>query len=135
MKKMLICSSAALFAVFFFSGDLRNAGVPAASAADDTPAVLSAQEIDGLKTEATDDKTGNKLIFQCAVTPNTKNKSGKAAFQVIAYVLETQKPAEAGAQSRPKLVRTGNANFYLLDSSGKVAVGPMSQPLDKMCPS
>jgi len=98
--------------------------------AADTPGVLSADQLAALKHQVVDEKTGNNLALNVIFARNSRDP-GKAAFRVAAMVLEFKK----GEKTRPSLIMEGDANFYLLDSAGKVVVGPMTESLGKMCPS
>ena len=103
------------------------------------PGTLSDKDIEALKTELTDEKTKQKLLFvtdfslRKPTQPAEKKKyekSGKIPFRITATLYDVK---ETGG--KPLYRRLGGtAKFYLINSEGKVVLTE-SASLDKMCPS
>lgn len=103
------------------------------------PGTLSDKDIEELKTELTDEKTKQKLLFVADFSlrkptqPAEKKKyekSGKIPFRITATLYDVK---DTGG--KPLYRRFGGtAKFYLINSDGKVVLTE-SASLDKMCPS
>ena len=99
---------------------------------------LTDNELETLKAEWTDEKSGKRLVFQAGcgvrkVDAQEKKKyakSGKVPIRVTADFLEIK--TDKGKQIAARVSGTGHV--YILDSSGK-AVLAKSVSLDKLCPS
>lgn len=104
-----------------------------------TGGTLTDEQIAALLPEWTDEKTGNKLVFQASFSvrslpPQEKRryvKSGKIPARLTCELLEVK---EVNGKMLAKRVTNGMARFYIMDPDGKV-IDKKSISLDKMCPS
>ena len=101
--------------------------------------MLTDKEIEELKTEDTDEKTGQKIVFYCtfgAAKPKSAfekkkyERSGKIPVRITCSLEDVK---QVNGRNVGKLLR-GTAKICIMDSDGKV-VDTQSASLDKMCPS
>jgi hypothetical protein len=142
MKTLALIVSVVL--IFSLCGYAQNQTTPAngdkkASSTVAKPGTLSDKEIEELQTENTDDKTGQKIVFNAFFgTVKPKNAYEKKKFEKsgtipirITCTLEDVK--QVNGKNVSKLLR-GTARMYVMDSDGKIVMTE-SASLDKMCPS
>jgi hypothetical protein len=114
-------------------------GAKKTSSAAVKPGMLSDKEVEELQTENTDEKTGQKIVFNAFFgTVKPKNAYEKKKYEKngtipirITCTLEDVK--QVNGKKVGKLLR-GTARMYVMDSDGKVVMTE-SASLDKMCPS
>jgi len=101
--------------------------------------MLSEKEIEELKTESTDEKTGQKIVFyasfgtakpKSAFDKRKYEKSGKIPIRITCSLEDVK---QINGRNVGKLLR-GTAKICIMDSEGKV-IETESVSLDKMCPS
>lgn len=101
--------------------------------------MLSDKEIEELKTEDTDEKTGQKIVFNAsfgtaklktAFDKKKYEKSGKIPVRITCSLEDVK---QVNGKNVSKLLR-GTAKICIMDSEGK-EVETQSVSLDKMCPS
>ena len=100
---------------------------------------LTDKQIESLKTQWTDEKTGKRYVFSAGfgtarLTDSDKRKyakSGKVPVRITAYLSELKEVKGKQVSERQK----GTCRFYVLDGEGNEAIKRRSSSLDKMCPS
>ncbi|MDD4870209.1 MAG: hypothetical protein PHR77_06580 [Kiritimatiellae bacterium] len=142
MKTFVLAISAML--LFSLSGYSQNQtapdnGVKKASSTVAKAGTLSDKEIEELLSESTDEKTGQKIVFNAffgtakpksAYEKKKYEKSGTIPIRITCTLSDVK---QVNGKNMSKLLR-GTARMYVMDSDGKIVMTE-SASLDKMCPS